>query len=135
MNKTVVLVVEDDRPIRNLIVTTLKMHDYKYLTAKNGVSAIMEASSHHPDIVLLDLGLPDMEGVDVIKKIRTWSNMPIIVISARSEDSDKIEALDSGQMIILQNLFSGRTSCPHTGDTAAACYYSGGRRTGGFYFY
>ena len=88
MNKTVVLVVEDDRPIRNLIVTTLKMHDYKYLTAKNGASAIMEASSHHPDIVLLDLGLPDMEGVDVIKKIRTWSNMPIIVISARSEDSD-----------------------------------------------
>ena len=71
MNKTVVLVVEDDRPIRNLIVTTLKMHDYKYLTAKNGASAIMEASSHHPDIVLLDLGLPDMEGVDVIKKIRT----------------------------------------------------------------
>lgn len=68
MNKTVVLVVEDDRPIRNLIVTTLKMHDYKYLTAKNGASAIMEASSHHPDIVLLDLGLPDMEGVDVIKK-------------------------------------------------------------------
>lgn len=68
MNKTVVLVVEDDRPIRNLIVTTLKMHDYKYLTANNGVSAIMEASSHHPDIVLLDLGLPDMEGVDVIKK-------------------------------------------------------------------
>ena len=66
MNKTVVLVVEDDRPIRNLIVTTLKMHDYKYLTANNGVSAIMEASSHHPDIVLLDLGLPDMEGVDVL---------------------------------------------------------------------
>ena len=52
MNKTVVLVVEDDRPIRNLIVTTLKMHDYKYLTANNGVSAIMEASSHHPEMEL-----------------------------------------------------------------------------------
>lgn len=106
MNKTVVLVVEDDRPIRNLIVTTLKMHDYKYLTANNGVSAIMEASSHHPDIVLLDLGLPDMEGVDVIKKIRTWSNMPIIVISARSEDSDKIEALDSGADDYITKPFS-----------------------------
>ena len=106
MNKTVVLVVEDDRPIRNLIVTTLKMHDYKYLTAKNGVSAIMEASSHHPDIVLLDLGLPDMEGVDVIKKIRTWSNMPIIVISARSEDSDKIEALDAGADDYITKPFS-----------------------------
>ena len=106
MNKTVVLVVEDDRPIRNLIVTTLKMHDYKYLTAKNGASAIMEASSHHPDIVLLDLGLPDMEGVDVIKKIRTWSNMPIIVISARSEDTDKIDALDAGADDYLTKPFS-----------------------------
>ena len=82
MNKTLILVVEDDRPIRNLIITTLKTHDYKYLAAENGSSAILEASSHHPDIVLLDLGLPDMEGVEVIKKIRTWSNMPIIVISA-----------------------------------------------------
>ena len=98
MNKTLILVVEDDRPIRNLIVTTLKTHDYKYLAAENGSSAILEASSHNPDIVLLDLGLPDMEGVEVIKKIRTWSNMPIIVISARSEDTDKIE-----RMIILRN--------------------------------
>ena len=96
MNKTLILVVEDDRPIRNLIVTTLKTHDYKYLAAENGSSAILEASSHNPDIVLLDLGLPDMEGVEVIKKIRTWSNMPIIVISARSEETDKIEALDAG---------------------------------------
>ena len=96
MNKTSILIVEDDRPIRNLIVTTLKTHEYKYLTAENGREAILEASSHNPDIILLDLGLPDMEGVDVIKKIRTWSNMPIIVISARSEDTDKIEALDAG---------------------------------------
>ena len=103
MNKTVVLVVEDDRPIRNLIVTTLKMHDYKYLTAKNGVSAIMEASSHHPDIVLLD---PAMEGVDVIKNTRTWSTMPIIVISARSQASDKIEALDSGADDYITKPFS-----------------------------
>ena len=79
-----------------LIITTLKTHDYKYLSAENGSSAILEASSHNPDIALLDLGLPDIEGVEVIKKIRTWSNMPIIVISARSEDTDKIEALDAG---------------------------------------
>ena len=106
MNKTLILVVEDDRPIRNLIVTTLKTHDYKYLAAENGSSAILEASSHNPDIVLLDLGLPDMEGVEVIKKIRTWSNMPIIVISARSEDSDKIEALDAGADDYLTKPFS-----------------------------
>ena len=106
MNKTLILVVEDDRPIRNLIVTTLKTHDYKYLAAENGFSAILEASSHNPDIVLLDLGLPDMEGVEVIKKIRTWSNMPIIVISARSEDTDKIEALDAGADDYLVKPFS-----------------------------
>ena len=96
MNKTVILVVEDDRPIRSLIVTALKTHDYKYLAAENGSSAILEASSHNPDIVLLDLGLPDMEGVEVIKKIRTWSNMPIIVVSARDHEKDKVEALDMG---------------------------------------
>lgn len=66
----------------------------------------MEASSHDPDIVLLDLGLPDIDGVDVIKKIRTWSNMPIIVISARSEDTDKIDALDAGADDYLTKPFS-----------------------------
>lgn len=106
MNKVLILVVEDDAPIRNLITTTLKAHDYKYITASTGESAIMEASSHNPDIVLLDLGLPDIDGVEVIKRIRTWSNMPIIVISARSEDNDKIEALDSGADDYLTKPFS-----------------------------
>ena len=106
MNKTLILVVEDDTPVHNLITTTLKTHDYKYISAKNGAGAIMEASTHNPDIVLLDLGLPDIDGVEVIKKIRTWSNMPIIVISARSEDSDKIEALDAGADDYLTKPFS-----------------------------
>lgn len=106
MNKTLILVVEDDRPIRNLIVTTLKTHDYKYITAENGNTAILETSSHNPNIILLDLGLPDIEGVDVIKKIRTWSNVPIIVISARSEDTDKIEALDAGADDYITKPFS-----------------------------
>ena len=98
--------VEDDAPVRNLITTTLKTHDYKYLSAPNGSSAILEASSHNPDIVLLDLGLPDTDGVEVIQKIRSWSNMPIIVISARTEDSDKIEALDAGADDYLTKPFS-----------------------------
>ena len=81
MNKPLILVVEDDTPVRNLITMTLKTHEYRYLSAQNGASAVMEALSHNPDIVLLDLGLPDMDGVEVIQKIRSWSNMPIIVIS------------------------------------------------------
>ena len=106
MNNPLILIVEDDAPIRNLITTTLKAHEYKYLTAQNGENAIMQASSHNPDIVLLDLGLPDIDGVEVIKKIRTWSEMPIIVISARSEDNDKIEALDAGADDYLTKPFS-----------------------------
>ncbi len=106
MNKPLILVVEDDAPVRNLITTTLKAHDYKFTTAQNGNNAIMEASSHNPDIVLLDLGLPDMDGVEVIERIRTWSDMPIIVISARSEDKDKIDALDAGADDYLTKPFS-----------------------------
>ena len=106
MNRLTILVVEDDLSVKNLITTTLKTHDYRYLTAQNGETAIMEASSHNPDVVLLDLGLPDMDGVEVIKKIRTWSNVPIIVISARSEDTDKIDALDSGADDYLTKPFS-----------------------------
>lgn len=106
MNKNLILVVEDDAPVRNLITTTLKAHDYRYLTAPSGEAAIVEASSHNPDIMLLDLGLPDVDGVEVIKKVRTWSNMPILVISARSEDMDKIEALDAGADDYLTKPFS-----------------------------
>ena len=106
MNKSLILVVEDDQSVKNLITTTLKTHEYRYLTACNGETAILDASSHNPDIVLLDLGLPDMDGVQVIRKIRTWSNMPIIVISARSEDRDKIEALDAGADDYLTKPFS-----------------------------
>ena len=106
MNKPLILVVEDDTPVRNLITTTLKTHEYRYLSAQNGASAVMEALSHNPDIVLLDLGLPDMDGVEIIQKIRSWSNMPIIVISARTEDSDKIGALDAGADDYLTKPFS-----------------------------
>ena len=73
MNNLLILVVEDDAPVRNLIGTTLKTHGYDYMTATSGESAVMQASSHNPDVILLDLGLPDIDGVDVIKKVRTWS--------------------------------------------------------------
>lgn len=106
MNKAYILVVEDDLPVSNLITTTLKAHDYRFITAQNGKNAILQASSHNPDIILLDLGLPDMDGVEVIKCIRSWSNVPIIVISARSEDRDKIDALDAGADDYLTKPFS-----------------------------
>lgn len=106
MNKPLILVVEDDPSIRNLITTTLKTNDYRYVVAPSGSTAIMEATSHNPEIILLDLGLPDMDGVQVIQTVRSWSNAPIIVISARSEDNDKIHALDAGADDYLTKPFS-----------------------------
>ncbi len=106
MNKVQILIVEDDPPIRNLIATTLKTHDYRYLLAGSGEEAIMQASTYSPDVMFLDLGLPDTDGVEVIKRIREWSAMPIIVISARTEDEDKIEALDAGADDYLTKPFS-----------------------------
>ena len=106
MNKYTILVVEDDKPVRTLITTTLKANGYRFIEALTGEEAILQATSHNPDIILLDLGLPDMDGVEIIRKVRTWSNVPIIVISARSEDSDKIDALDSGADDYLTKPFS-----------------------------
>lgn len=140
MNKINILVVEDDVPVRNLITTTLKARDYRYLVAPNGESAIMQAVSHMPDVVLLDLGLPDMDGVEVIKRIRSWSNMPILVLSARSEDEDKIEALDAGADDYLTKPFSveellarlrviqRRLAQMQTGTEGSAVFENGGLR-------
>jgi Response regulators consisting of a CheY-like receiver domain and a winged-helix DNA-binding domain len=106
-DKTLILVVEDDRAVRNLITATLNAsHAYTILTAVTGESAIMQTASRNPDIIILDLGLPDIDGMDVIHKVRTWSNRPIIVVSARSEDNDKIDALDAGADDYLTKPFS-----------------------------
>ena len=96
MYKPKILVVEDDPAITNLIRTTLDTQEYQYHTAKNGASAILDAVSYNPDVIILDLGLPDMDGVEIIRKVRGWSSVPIIIVSARSEDQDKVEALDDG---------------------------------------
>lgn len=106
MNKPQILVVEDDTAVSNLIATTLELQNYQYRKARNGASAVMDALTYRPDVMLLDLGLPDMDGVEIIKKIRSWSNMPIIVVSARSEDTDKVEALDAGADDYLTKPFS-----------------------------
>lgn len=104
--KPTILIVEDDKAVRNLISTTLEMHQYQYLISQNGTSALLEITSHNPDVILLDLGLPDIDGIEIIQKIRSWSNTPIIVISARNEDQDKILALDAGADDYLTKPFS-----------------------------
>lgn len=101
-----ILVVEDDTAIRNLITTALETENYKYRIAKNGNQAIIEATTQTPKLILLDLGLPDMDGIEVIRKIRSWSMVPITVISARSEDKDKIDALDAGADDYITKPFS-----------------------------
>ena len=106
MKKFQILVVEDDAPVRNLITTTLRAHDYRFIASGTGEGAVMEVASHNPDIILLDLGLPDIDGVEVIRRVRSWSNVPIIVISARAEDNDKIDALDAGADDYLTKPFS-----------------------------
>lgn len=91
-----ILLIEDERNICNFIVTTLKSNDYKVNYALNASSGLSLAAAGCPDLILLDLGLPDMDGLDVIRNIRNWSNVPIIVISARTQEREKVDALDAG---------------------------------------
>lgn len=106
MENELILVADGDMRICNLINITLKAHDYKCITTNSGESAVLLASSNNPDVVLLDLVLPDIDGTEVIRKIRSWSDVPIIVISARSEDHDKVMALDAGADDYLTKPFS-----------------------------
>lgn len=105
-NDHTVLIVEDDPSVRNLIATTLRSHGYEYRTASGGTEAVNLASEGECDIMLLDLGLPDLDGMDVIRRIRQWSRMPIIVISARIADVSKVSALDEGADDYLTKPFS-----------------------------
>ncbi len=95
-SKPYILVVEDDRPIRNFIVASLKAQGFNYIETEKGAEAIALSMSHKPDLIILDLGLPDMDGIDVISNIRQWSKVPIIIVSARESERQKIEALDKG---------------------------------------
>ena len=106
MDKWKVMVVEDDAPVRHLITASLSAEDYAVVVAKTAAEAVQLAATQNPDMILLDLGLPDGDGVEVIKKVRLWTETPIIVISARDEDADKIEALDAGADDYLTKPFS-----------------------------
>ena len=106
MSKPQILVIEDDRAIGNLISTALESQGYGFHVARTGGAGIADALSAQPSVILLDLGLPDVDGVDIIKKMRGFSRVPIIVVSARSEDADKVAALDAGADDYLTKPFS-----------------------------
>lgn len=91
-----VLVVEDDKSIRNFFRTVLEANNYDVIMANTGAEAYSMITSQCPDVVILDLGLPDMDGMKILKNVREWSSMPIIVVSARTHERDKVEALDMG---------------------------------------
>lgn len=95
-NKPCILVVEDDRPIRNFIVASLAAQEFKYIETDKGKEAIALSMSYNPDLIILDLGLPDIDGIQVINEIREWSKTPIIIVSARDNERQKVEALDKG---------------------------------------
>ena len=103
---TRILVVEDDATVRNLVSTALDLNGYPHQTVDTGAAALTAMSEDLPDVILLDLGLPDMDGVDLIKRVRSWSHVPIIVISARTADEEKIRALDAGADDYLSKPFS-----------------------------
>lgn len=96
MNNTTILIVEDDKTIQNFLKVTLKTQNYNYIIAETGLSGLSLFYVNRPDLVLLDLGLPDIEGIEVLKQIRQNSSIPIIVVSARSSETEKVMALDYG---------------------------------------
>jgi two-component system KDP operon response regulator KdpE len=101
-----ILVVEDDSRIRRFLKVSLEGTGYAYLEAALGKEGLKEVASRNPDVVILDLGLPDMDGQDFLKELREWSQVPVIVLTARDRDQDKIQALDQGADDYLTKPFS-----------------------------
>lgn len=101
-----ILIVDDEKSVRSFLRVSIETQGYKCIDAENGANALMLAASHDPDILILDLGLPDIDGLEVIKRIRMISQLPIIIVSARGHDREKIEALDAGADDYLTKPFS-----------------------------
>jgi two-component system, OmpR family, KDP operon response regulator KdpE len=91
-----ILIVDDERAIRRFLNTALTAHGYAVHEATTGAEALAEVVDCHPDVMILDLGLPDMDGIDVVRRLREWSELPIIILSVRERETDKIAALDTG---------------------------------------
>jgi two-component system KDP operon response regulator KdpE len=95
-NLATIIAIEDEAQIRRFLRTSLTSEGYQLIEAETGKQGLLEAATRKPDLIILDLGLPDMDGVAVVKELRSWSSVPIIILSARSQESDKISALDAG---------------------------------------
>lgn len=95
-NKTLVLVVDDEPQIRRLLTVTLEANAYRVLTAATGQEGLVLAAQHRPAVVVLDLGLPDLAGQEVLRRLREWSNMPVIILSVQDDEAGKVAALDAG---------------------------------------
>ena len=91
-----ILVIEDEQTIRNFMQAVLTANDYDVLLARTGAMGESMIASHCPDVIILDLGLPDVDGMEILRKVRRWSKVPIVVVSARTHERDKVEALDAG---------------------------------------
>src|SRR5579862_2644286 len=101
-----ILIVEDDIQIRRFLRATLSNTEYRYLEATRGLDALRQIGLQNPDVVILDLGLPDIDGIEVLQRLREWSNVPVIVLTVRDQDADKISALDAGADDYLTKPFS-----------------------------
>src|ERR1019366_4470353 len=108
--KPTVLVIDDELQIRRLLRVCLDADGYRVLEAATGEEGISEAAQHRPDVVVLDLGLPDMDGMTVLKRLREWSHVPVVMLSVRDREDDKIGALDNGAGNYLTTPFHTRRS-------------------------
>ena len=106
--KDKVLIVEDEQSISNFISMILTANGFDTIVVRSGEEALTMIASHCPDLIVLDLGLPDMDGMEVLKSVRKWSNLPVVVVSARNHEHDKVEALDYGADDYLVKPFSPR---------------------------
>ena len=119
-NAPLILVIEDDPQMRRFLRATLTSNGYELLEATTGQEGIKQIGLHHPDLIILDLGLPDMDGLEVTKRLREWTNTPILVLSARDRENDKIVALDAGADDYLTKPFgTGELLGPDAGGAAS----------------
>jgi two-component system KDP operon response regulator KdpE len=135
VNQPLILIIEDEEALRRFLVPTLTGRGYQVLCAASGTEGLAMARSHNPDLILLDLGLPDLDGMAVLKDIRSWSRKPVVILSARNQERDKVRALDQGADDYLAKPFGAaellariRVALRHTlqADVAEPLLRSGG---------